>query len=51
MLYYRHVIVYILLASVLDTDVTVSQRDLLIFENVSSIITAIHNVDFGQATD
>lgn len=41
----------IFLASVFDTDVSVSERNLLIFENITSIITSVHDIDFSETTD
>lgn len=41
----------IFLASVLDTHVTISERNLLIFEHLTSIVTSIHDIYLSQASD
>ena len=49
--FYRYIIVHIFLASIFNSNISVSKRDLLIFKNISRIISTIHNIDFGEATD
>lgn len=46
-----HVVGYVFLAAVFDSHVAVPQWNFHVFQDVSSVIAAIHYVDLGQAAD
>lgn len=46
-----YIINNVLLTPVFNAHVSVSKRDLLVFEHLTSIVTSIHDIDFGETSD